>query len=158
MFSEVVCGFIQPLHVAVLMEFIPLCGGKLAVNYVLPHTKPNSLNPTMHVKRFGFFRPSSGTEVHNLNPKWTCVRSILQFLRSHEFYHCRNTGLLFFAIWTMHFSYVTDGVMVGILSRPLRRLSQYTAPILMCFSRHWAPSQHVHIGLPDDGILKCRNM
>jgi hypothetical protein len=36
--------------------------------------------------------------------------------------------------------------------------SQYTAPILHSFSRHWAQSQHAHIGLPDDGILKCRNM
>jgi hypothetical protein len=53
--------------------------------------------------------------------------------------------------------YVTDGVMVGI-SQPLRHLSQYAAPILLCFSRHWAPSQHVHIGLPDDGILKYRNI
>jgi hypothetical protein len=44
------------------------------------------------------------------------------------------------------------------ISRPLRRLSQYTAPILLCFSRHWAPSQYVHIGLADDGILKYRNM
>jgi hypothetical protein len=41
----------------------------------------------------------------------------------------------------------------------VRRLSQYTAaPTLLCFSRHWAPSQHVHVGLPDDGILKRRNM
>jgi hypothetical protein len=31
---------------------------------------------------------------------------------------------------------VTDGIMFGIISRPLRRLSQYTAPILLCFSRH----------------------
>jgi hypothetical protein len=35
------------------------------------------------------------------------------------------------------------------LDRPLRRLSQYTAPILLCFSWHWVPFQHVHIGLPD---------
>jgi hypothetical protein len=49
---------------------------------------------------------------------------------------------------------VTAGVMVGILCR----LSQCTAPILLCFSRHWAPSQYVHIGIPDDGILKFRNM
>jgi hypothetical protein len=40
----------------------------------------------------------------------------------------------------------------------LCRLSQYTAPILLCFSQHWAPSQHVHNGFPDDGSLKCRNM
>jgi hypothetical protein len=26
------------------------------------------------------------------------------------------------------------------------------------FSRHWAPSQHVHIGHPYDGILKYGNM
>jgi hypothetical protein len=52
---------------------------------------------------------------------------------------------------------VTDGIMVRI-SQPLRHLSQYTAPILLCYSRHWAPSQHVHTVLPDVGILKYQNM
>jgi hypothetical protein len=28
---------------------------------------------------------------------------------------------------------------------PLRRLSQYTAPILLFFPRHWTLSRHVHI-------------
>jgi hypothetical protein len=50
------------------------------------------------------------------------------------------------------------GILHPVISRTLHRLSQYTAPILLCFSCHWAPSQHVHIRLPDDGILKCRKM
>jgi hypothetical protein len=36
----------------------------------------------------------------------------------------------------------------------VRRLSQYTAPILLCFLRNWAQFQHVHSELPDDGIFK----
>jgi hypothetical protein len=50
------------------------------------------------------------------------------------------------------------GILHPVISQTLRRLSQYTAPIVLCFSRYWAPSQHVHIGLRDYGILKCRNM
>jgi hypothetical protein len=71
-------------------------------------------------------------------------------------------GILLGEGWELYI--VTDGVMVGILlgegwelyivTDGVRR----TAPILLCFSRHWAPSQHVHIGLLDDGIFKCRNM
>jgi hypothetical protein len=38
---------------------------------------------------------------------------------------------------------VTDGVMAGIL---------------LGEGVHWAPFQYVHIGIPDDGILRCRNM
>jgi hypothetical protein len=52
----------------------------------------------------------------------------------------------------------TEGWELYIVTDAMHCLSQYTAPILLCFSRHWAPSQHVHIGFPADGILKCRNM
>jgi hypothetical protein len=38
--------------------------------------------------------PFSGIKVNNLKPKWTCVKSTLQFVRSHKFYNCHNTGLL----------------------------------------------------------------
>jgi hypothetical protein len=44
------------------------------------------------------------------------------------------------------------GLLHSVISRPSRCLSQYTAPILLCFPRHWA-SQPVHIWLADDGIL-----
>jgi hypothetical protein len=57
---------------------------------------------------------------------------------------------------------VTGGMMVGklqsdgahhsVISRPSCCLLQYTAPILLCFPKHWA-SQQDHIWLPDDGIL-----
>jgi hypothetical protein len=30
--------------------------------------------------------------------------------------------------------------------------------IWLCEESQWAPTHHVHIGLPDDGILKCWNM
>jgi hypothetical protein len=62
---------------------------------------------------------------------------------------------------------VTDGVMVRILLGE-GSLTQYDpdhSPSVTIYnshtsllSRHWAPSQYVHIGLPDDGILKYRNM
>jgi hypothetical protein len=45
---------------------------------------------------------------------------------------------------------VTDCVMVGILSRPLCRLSQYRAVILLCFSRHWA---HLSMFILDSLIM-----
>ena len=104
MFFEVACGLIQPLQVAVLMEFIPFYCDKLAVICVLPSNTTKFLNPTMHAKCFGLFRPSSGTEVQNLKPRGARVRSILQFLRSHEFYHCQNTGLFFDVLLTLHLS------------------------------------------------------
>jgi hypothetical protein len=75
-------------------------------------------------------------------------------------------GILLGEGWELYI--VTDGVMVGILlgegwelyivTDGVRRLSQYTAPILLCFPRRWVPSQHVYIGLPENGILNCRNM
>lgn len=106
MFCEVVCGFIQPLQVPVRMEFIPLYCGRLAVICVLPSNTTNFLNPTVHAKCFGRFRPSAGTEVQNLKPTWARVRSISQFLRSHGFYHYqKNTGL-FYLLFLAHLFYL----------------------------------------------------
>jgi len=105
MFSEVVCGFIQPLQVPVLMEFIPLYRGRLAVICVLPSNTTNFLNLTMHAKFFGLFRPSAGTEVQNLKTTWARVRSISQFLRSHEFYHCQKT-LDYFIFYSLRICFI----------------------------------------------------
>lgn len=51
-FSEAVCGSIQPLHIAVLIEFVPLYFGKLAVICVLPSNTTNFLNQTIHAMCF----------------------------------------------------------------------------------------------------------
>jgi hypothetical protein len=99
MFSEV-CGLIQHSQVSVLIDFTPLYCGKLAVICVLPSNTTNFLNTKMHLKCLVLFRPSSGTEVQNLKTGWAWVRSILQFLRSYEFYRCQNTGLFYFLFLT----------------------------------------------------------
>ena len=46
--------------------------------------KRNSLlNPTVYARCASVAVPSSGMKVHHLKPKWTCVKSTLQFVRSH---------------------------------------------------------------------------
>ena len=32
--------------------------------------------------------------MHNLKPKWTCVKNILQFVKSHTSYNCHGIGLI----------------------------------------------------------------
>ena len=53
----------------------------------------NVLNPTFHATCFSCPWPSSGVQVHNLKPKWLFVKSIMQFVRSHQFYNCHNVAL-----------------------------------------------------------------
>lgn len=48
----------------------------------------------MHATCFGHLWPSSGIKVDNLKPKWTCVKNILQFVKSHTPYNCQRIGLI----------------------------------------------------------------
>ena len=53
----------------------------LVVIYKLLWKTTNLLNPTMFATCFGLLRPSSSTEVQNLQSKWTRIKGILQFAR-----------------------------------------------------------------------------
>jgi hypothetical protein len=51
---------------------------------MLPSNTTNLLNLTVYATCFGRPWPSSTLKVHNITPKWTYVKSILQFVRSHN--------------------------------------------------------------------------
>lgn len=64
----------------------------LVVVHILPSNPTNVFNLTIRDTCFGRLRPSSGIKVHNLKPKWACVRRTLRDVVN--FYSRHNTGLL----------------------------------------------------------------
>lgn len=61
--------------------------------YLFRSNTINVLNPPLYATCFHCPWASSVIKVHNLKPKWPCVKGILQFVRSHQFYNCHNIGL-----------------------------------------------------------------
>jgi hypothetical protein len=72
----------------------PIVLWKISSNLITAITHNSLLNPTVYARCASHAIPSSGIKVHHLKPKWTCVKSALQFVRSHKFYDCNSTGLL----------------------------------------------------------------
>ena len=57
---------------------------KLVVIYLLSNTKIIFMTSNTAFC-FGSPRASSGIKIHNLKPKWTCVKNILRYVRPYKF-------------------------------------------------------------------------